>query len=108
MRSIAGRGSSTRRSVTCSSPSSYSFRANNDGLGSVLLSRIEAVTKRKDILAQMARYAKEQNVEMTVKEGSSHTRIWIGQRYTTLPRHKEIPDPFARKILRDVGINKGR
>lgn len=40
---------------------------------------------------------------MRIEEGRNHTKVWIGERYTTVPRHREIPDRFATEILRQIG-----
>lgn len=36
--------------------------------------------------------------------GGNHARVWVGDEYTTVPRHKEIPNRFARKILKQIGV----
>lgn len=64
------------------------------------------MTKRKDVLAIIRKYAKEQGVAVVMKEGGNHTRVWVGEKYATLPRHNEIPDRFAKTILRQLGIEK--
>lgn len=64
------------------------------------------MTKRKEILRQLKEFARERELEMRVKEGSNHTRIWVGKRYTTLPRHNEIDDKLAAKIYKQIGMTK--
>ena len=38
------------------------------------------------------------------KEGKRHTKVWLGQRQSTIPRHNEIPNQLAHAIRRQLGI----
>ncbi|MDN8578328.1 toxin HicA [Corynebacterium bovis] len=62
------------------------------------------MTKRKDVLAAIARYARDNDLPLTVKEGGRHTRIWVGDRYTTVPRHNEIANRLAAQIFKQIGM----
>lgn len=62
------------------------------------------MTNRKDILKAISHYAKTTKQKLTIKEGGNHTRIWVGDRYTTVPRHREIPDLAAQKIYKQIGL----
>ena len=62
------------------------------------------MTKRKDLMNQIRTYAAQHGLEVRVVEGRNHTRVWVGDQYTTIPRHREIPDGFARKILKQIGV----
>ncbi|AHI22428.1 hypothetical protein B843_05195 [Corynebacterium vitaeruminis DSM 20294] len=42
---------------------------------------------------------------MTLVEGGSHTRVWVGARYSTIPRHNEIDDLLAKKIYKQIGMD---
>lgn len=64
------------------------------------------MVKRKDILKNIASYAKRTGQTLTLKEGGNHTRIWVGDRYTTVGRHNEIDDLMARKIYKQIGMEK--
>ena len=64
------------------------------------------MTKRKDILKKIANYAKQTEQTLTLKEGRNHTRIWVGDRYTTVGRHNEIDNLMARKIYKQIGMEK--
>ncbi len=64
------------------------------------------MTKRSDILKAIRRHAKAIDEEVRVVEGGNHTRVWIGDRYTTIGRHREIPDLAARKIYRQLGMEE--
>ncbi|MCF2707359.1 toxin HicA [Arcanobacterium haemolyticum] len=64
------------------------------------------MTKRKVLLATIREYAKDNNLELRVSEGANHTRVWVGDKYTTVPRHNDIPDLLARRILKQIGAEK--
>jgi mRNA interferase HicA len=38
------------------------------------------------------------------KAGKRHTKVWLGQRQSTIPRHNEIPNQLAYAIRRQLGI----
>ncbi|EEJ54462.1 hypothetical protein HMPREF0578_0826 [Mobiluncus mulieris 28-1] len=62
------------------------------------------MTKRKDLIKTLSKHAQDNGLNMRVTEGKNHTRIWIGDKYTTIPRHTEIPNQFAKAILKQIGI----
>lgn len=64
------------------------------------------MTKRRDLLKLLAAHASKVGEPFIVKEGGSHTRVWIGERYTTVPRHADIPEWLAAKILKQIGVEK--
>lgn len=64
------------------------------------------MTKRKDLLKTIKKYAKTTGQNYTETEGANHTKIWVGDNYTTIPRHNEIPNTFAKKILKDLGATE--
>ena len=64
------------------------------------------MTKRKDLLKTIKKYAKETGQNYKQTEGGNHTKIWVGENYTTLPRHNEIPDIVAKKLYKQLGIIK--
>ena len=39
------------------------------------------------------------------KEGKRHTKVWLGPRQSTIPRHIEIPNQLAHAIRRQLGIS---
>jgi mRNA interferase HicA len=61
------------------------------------------MTTRRDITRRIRRQAKTLGEPLHIEEGRNHTKVWIGDRYTTVPRHREIPDRFATEILRQIG-----
>ncbi|MEZ5211862.1 type II toxin-antitoxin system HicA family toxin [Gordonia sp. (in: high G+C Gram-positive bacteria)] len=64
------------------------------------------MTKRREIMQTIAAHARANDLHMRLVEGGSHTRVWLGDRYTTVPRHREIPDRLAQQILRQIGIEE--
>lgn len=63
------------------------------------------MTKRNELLRVIRRYAREQGAELRIVEGGNHTRVWVGERYATIPRH-EIDDKVARGILKQIGVGR--
>lgn len=56
--------------------------------------------KRTDLLKKLA------EAGCDFKEGGQHTKVYKDNiRITTVPRHREIKDILAKKILKDAGIN---
>lgn len=58
---------------------------------------------RRELMKNLERVAKDRNEEFTVKEGGNHTRVWIGDKNTTVPRHNEIDDLLVKKIMKQIG-----
>lgn len=54
-------------------------------------------------MRDLERVAKDRGEEFTVKEGGNHTRVWVGKANTTIPRHNEIDDKLAKKIMKQIG-----
>lgn len=46
--------------------------------------------------------AKVRGERMVVREGGNHTRVWIGESFTVVPRHREIKEMTAKSIMKDV------
>ena len=49
--------------------------------------------------------ADEQGDAVLISEGGSHTLVRVGNRRTTVPRHREINEITARNILKQIGAN---
>ncbi|MDV8000778.1 toxin HicA [Rhodococcus sp. IEGM 1408] len=64
------------------------------------------MTKRNELLKAIRRHAREQSAEVRIVEGGNHTRVWVGERYATIPRHREIDDKVARAILKQIGVER--
>lgn len=52
----------------------------------------------------MAAEADRQGVDFEiVREGGAHTIVRVGAKKTSVPRHNEIPERTANKILKQIG-----
>ena len=51
-------------------------------------------------------HAASLDTEMVVTEGGSHTKVVIGSRRTVVPRHNEINEITASKILDQIGVTR--
>ena len=60
--------------------------------------------KRRDLLKTLRDWATASDAEMVVTEGSSHTKVKIGDRQTVVPRHHEINEITAKHILKQMGV----
>lgn len=54
-------------------------------------------------MKRLREVAKGRGVDFVEKEGANHTRVWIGENNTTVPRHGEIDDLLAKKIMKQIG-----
>ena len=54
----------------------------------------------------LADHAKVKDLDMVVSEGGSHTKVQIGDKRTVVPRHNEINEITARKILQQMGVER--
>jgi predicted RNA binding protein YcfA (HicA-like mRNA interferase family) len=59
--------------------------------------------KRRDLLKQIERLAKEAGETVETREGGSHTVVKFGDKQTVVPRHAEINEITAKKILKQLG-----
>lgn len=50
-------------------------------------------------MMRLAEIAKAEGVEMRVSEGGRHTKVWIGDRCEMVPRHNEVNEITAKKII---------
>lgn len=50
-------------------------------------------------MRQLTTIAAERGTDLTVKEGGSHTKVYIGTSLLIVPRHKEINEITARSII---------
>lgn len=55
--------------------------------------------KRRDIMKRLRKIAKARNESLNLREGAKHTVVQIGDRQTTVPRHNEINEITAKKII---------
>jgi len=59
--------------------------------------------KRRELMRKLQQIATENGERMETTEGGNHTKVRIGLRQTTIPRHNEINEHTARAIIRHMG-----
>ena len=60
--------------------------------------------KRRDLINKLKASAKQRGLEYTEVEGGKHTKVGIGGKQTTVPRHNEIAEGTAKAILKQMGV----
>jgi hypothetical protein len=50
--------------------------------------------------------AKAEGLDLVEIEGAKHTKVSIGERQSTVPRHNEINEITAAAILKQMGVEK--
>lgn len=60
--------------------------------------------KRRDLMKKITKHAKANGLDVTTREGGSHTVVVVGDRRTTVPRHNEIAEHTARAIAKQLGM----
>lgn len=55
--------------------------------------------KRRDLMKRLAKIAKTEGEDLLVTEGGSHTKVQIGERVDFVPRHAEVNEITAKKII---------
>ncbi len=58
--------------------------------------------KRRYLEKRIREAAKKAGVEMRIEEGGSHSKLWLDDQWTTLPRHNEIDEHLAIGIFKQV------
>jgi hypothetical protein len=58
--------------------------------------------KRRDLLKELQRIAKDAGAEYEETEGGRHTKVTIGDNKTVVPRHPEIADNLAKQIIKQA------
>lgn len=53
-------------------------------------------------MKRLSQIAREQGEELVAEEVGGHTKVWIGRRMVTIPRHREISEFTARGIIRKM------
>ncbi|MCI1748462.1 MAG: hypothetical protein LKI24_10445 [Acidipropionibacterium sp.] len=64
--------------------------------------------KRADLIKAIASWANANDLEVQWRQGGRHTVVRLGSRGSSIPRHSEINEITARKILKDLGIKEKR
>ncbi|EWT07986.1 hypothetical protein N864_11780 [Intrasporangium chromatireducens Q5-1] len=62
--------------------------------------------KRTDLMKRLSAIAKAQEQELVLSEGAEHTKVKIGDRQNVVPRHKEINEITAKKIIEHFETKK--
>jgi hypothetical protein len=55
--------------------------------------------KRRDLIGKINFLAKGRGQTVRLKEGGSHTKVIVGGRQSVIPRHGEINEITARRIV---------
>jgi hypothetical protein len=58
--------------------------------------------KRRDLIKELKAIAKAARTMYVETEGGSHTKVTIGDKQTTVPRHSEINEITAKSILKHM------
>lgn len=58
--------------------------------------------KRRDLEKQLKKIASERGESLVVKEGGSHSKVFIGKQMITVPRHREISEVTATAIIKEA------
>lgn len=56
--------------------------------------------KRRDLENELRAIAKKHGLTLTLTEGGNHTIATVGTWREPIPRHREIAEQLARKIIR--------
>jgi hypothetical protein len=58
--------------------------------------------RRRDIEREIARLAKAKGLTAEWREGGRHSVVVVGRAQVSVPRHREVAEATARRILRDI------
>ncbi len=58
----------------------------------------EVILKRNDLIRYL------ESLGATFKEGSKHTKVYLNDKQSTIPRHNEIKDNLVKAIKKQLGI----
>ena len=58
--------------------------------------------KRRDVIKRTNEITKGRGQTPIWAGGGSHTKVTVGSKSTVIPRHKEIKEPLAQKIIADM------
>lgn len=54
-------------------------------------------------MKRIAEHAKANGLDVETTEGAGHTKVKVGEKRTTVPRHNEINEITAKGILKQIG-----
>lgn len=60
--------------------------------------------KRKALLKEIHAYAAAIGTKVELVEGSSHTKVVVGDRRTVIARHKELNELTVKSIRKQLGM----
>lgn len=60
--------------------------------------------KRRKLIKEITKQAKQIGEELTLKEGGAHTIVRLGDRRSVIPRHAEINEITAKQIKKQLGL----
>ena len=64
--------------------------------------------RRRELLTRLQRLGKERGWELSfVRHGGNHDQFTLGPVHLTIPRHKNINEQLARKIIRRIERAEG-
>jgi len=58
--------------------------------------------KRTDLLKKLRAIAKQKGLTYDESEGGRHTKVSVGDKQTTVPRHNEINELTAKGIIKHM------
>ncbi|WP_427015410.1 hypothetical protein ACQCSX_11255 [Pseudarthrobacter sp. P1] len=56
--------------------------------------------KRRDLMKKHEQIAKAEGEDMVIREGGNHAVVTIGENTAPVPRHNEISEILAKKIIK--------
>lgn len=62
------------------------------------------MTKRRDIEKRLRNHARENGLDISFKEGGSHIKVMLGNKTTTIPRHREVNELTTKSIYKQLGV----
>lgn len=60
------------------------------------------MVKRRDLISKINSLARELGLQAEYTEGGQHTKVKLGDKQSVIPRHREINEITAQKILRHL------
>ena len=65
--------------------------------------------KRSDLIREISRGARRAGLLwVMVREGGNHSIFTLGEQRLPIPRHREIPDVLARRIMKELESELGK
>ncbi|MFB9775749.1 hypothetical protein [Brevibacterium otitidis] len=64
------------------------------------------MTKRRDIIKKVRAHANSNGLPFRMEEGGRHTKVWVGDRQSVIPRHSDINELTAKAIYKQLGVEQ--